>query len=387
MVGTLSRAAKATVSSDEPFHLGAFLSRWHAVARHDLTASHSQTLSLAGLLALAKAEDRDRWERATLDYAAPRGAVPLRQAIAARYAGLDADDILCCAGAQEGMACVARTLLAPGDHAVVVLPIYQPLAWAVTDRADATGVPIGTENAALDLQRVADAIRPETRLVLMNVPNSPTGAVLDRSTQADLVELCRARGLWLVNDEVYRETVTDSARQPPPVAVAYERGVSIHALSKGFGLPGLRVGWVACQDRSLLARVATAKAVLSSCLAVPAEILAQIALREEAALIGQARSTGAANRRLLDAVIACHAGLFAPDPARNLAFAFPRYLGPDGPAAFAERLVQQTGTLLLPSNVWCSPLGPVPGGRLRVSLGQSAVPAGLEAMDGYLRRL
>ncbi len=372
----------AAAPPDAAFHLGAFLHRWYGAARYDLTASHSRGPAMAALLALASAEERLLWDGATLDYAAPRGAAGLRALIAARY-GLDADGVICCAGAQEAMACTARALLAPGDHAVVVVPLYQPLAWAVTDRAQATGVPLEEPAFTLDIDRVAAAIRPQTRMVLINSPNSPTGAALDAAAQAALVRLCRAHGLWLVNDEVYRETAL--AALPPPACAAYERGVSIGALSKAFGLPGLRVGWVASQDAALLSRVATAKSTLSSCLAAPAEVLAQIALREAPRLIGEARAAGAANRAVLDAWLARFPALFAPEPPRNLAFAFPRYLGADGAEAFAARLVQASGTLLLPAGVWVTPLGPVPADRLRISLGQPQLPAGLAAAAAILR--
>ena len=368
----------------EAFHLADFLARWHGSARHDLSASHAQTLPLAALLALATPEERARWERLPLDYAAPHGAPALRALIAARYQGLEADDVVCCAGAQEGVACVSRALLAPGDHAVVVLPVYQPLVWTVTDRVCATGVPLEPGSWRLDVDRVTAAIRPTTRLVLTNFPNSPTGAVLDPAVQAALVGLCRARGVWLVNDEVYRQTVSDPTRQAPPVADLYERGVSINALSKGFGLPGLRVGWVACRDRALLARVAIAKATLSSCLAAPAELLAQVALREEHLLIGRARATGLANRRHLDQVLSRHPGLFEADPSRSLAFAFPRYRGREGAETFAAWLAAEQGILLLPSSLWRSSLGALPDDRLRISLGQPGVRAGLAAIDACL---
>ena len=167
------------------------------------------------------------------------------------------------------------------------------------------------------------------------------------------------------------------------MCVAYERGISISALSKGFGLPGLRVGWAACRDGAALSAIATAKAALSSCLAAPSEVLAQIALREEARLIGQARATGEANRAVLDAWLARHPALFEAVPARSLAFAFPRYLGKDGPDRFAERLVTATGTLMLPASLWRTPLGPVPEGRLRMSLGQVGLAAGLAAADAF----
>jgi aspartate/methionine/tyrosine aminotransferase len=371
----------------QAFHLAAFLAHWHGATRHDLSASHSQTLPLSTLLALATPEEREYWQHLPLDYAPPHGTPALRALIAAQHDNLDADDIVCCAGAQEAMACVARALLAPGDHAVIVLPLYQPMEWVVTERASATGVPLEPHNFALDLDRVVASIRPETRLILTNFPNSPTGAVLPPATQAALVDLCRSRNLWLINDEVYRHTVTNLTPQAPPVADVYERGVSINALSKGFGLPGLRVGWVACRDRALLNRVTTAKSGLSSCLASPTELLAQIALRAAPRLIARARAIGAANRQVLDRLLANHPALFEPDPPRNLAFAFPRYRGTEGAEAFAARLVKETGTLVLPARLWRSPLGFTPDDHIRISLGQSNVTAGVHAINSFLHEI
>jgi aspartate/methionine/tyrosine aminotransferase len=372
-----------TARMNQPSALAAFQARWQA-APHDLGASHSQTLPLAALWALATPEEQARWATQPLDYAAPAGATELRERIAGRYRGLRPRNIVCCAGAQEGVACVMRTLLGQNDHAVVVLPLYQPLEQVVTERAQGTGVPLEPD-LTLDPDRVAAAIRPNTRLILTNFPNSPTGAALDTARQDTLIALCRARGIWLVNDEVYRQTTYDPTRQAAPVAEAYERGISINALSKGFGLPGLRVGWVASQDAALLRRIVAAKALLSSCLSVPAELLAEVALREETRLVGRARETGLANRRHLDALLDRHAGLFAPDPPRNLAFAFPRFRGTEGVLLFARRLAAEAGVLLLPSGLWRSRLGAVPEDGLRIALGQQAAPLGLRALSAFLQ--
>ena len=368
----------------DSFYQGAFLGRWHAVTRHDLSASHSQTLSLAALLSLATELELAEWDALPLSYSTPEGGQSLRCLIAARYQTCSAAEVICCAGAQESMACLANALLQPGDHAIVVLPIYQPLETVVTDRVNATGVPLDPGSFTLDLDRVAAAIRPQTRMILTNFPNSPSGATLDPASQAALVALCRARGIWLVNDEVYRTTVTNPAVQGPPIVDAYERGVSIDALSKGFGLPGLRVGWIACRDAALRGQIGTAKAAMSSCLAAPSELLARIALREAPRLVARSRAIGAANWQRFDLLMERHAKLFDAGPSRNLAFAFPRYLGRDGVDDFAAGLARRAGVLILPSSLWRTPLGPVPDDRFRISMGQSAVPDGLDAMAEFL---
>ncbi|WP_083374443.1 pyridoxal phosphate-dependent aminotransferase [Methylobacterium sp. C1] len=367
------------------FALAAYLERWSACAHPDLAASDSEPLPLAALLRLAGPEDRLRWRRADLGYADPRGASWLRATVSARYHRLEADDVLISAGAQEAVACVLRALLGPDDHALVVVPIYQPSELAVTCLCAADGIPLDPGRAwGLDLERLAAAIRPNTRLVLMNFPNSPTGATLDRATLEGLVALCRRHGLWLVNDEVYRQTEVEPERAVPPVVDLYERGISINGLSKGFGLPGLRVGWAACRDRRALDRVLAAKSLLSSCLARPSEILAQVALRAEPRLTERARAIGRRNHRRLRTLLDRLPELFEPDEPRNLAFAFPRFHGAEGATAFARVVASEARLLVLPSDLWRSSLATVPVDRLRLGLGRRGSGAALGILEHHL---
>ncbi|MGU3543570.1 pyridoxal phosphate-dependent aminotransferase [Methylobacterium sp. A52T] len=368
------------------FALAAYLDRWSGSAHHALAASDSEPLTLAALLRLAGPEDRRRWRRADLGYADPRGAAWLRATVAARYRRLEADDVLISAGAQEAVTCVLSALLGPADHAVVVVPIYQPSELVVTRLCAADGVALRPDrNWPLGLDRLAAAIRPNTRLVLMNFPNSPTGAALDRATLDGLIDLCRRHGLWLVNDEVYRQTDRDPERAVPPVVDLYERGISINGLSKGFGLPGLRVGWTACRDRGLLDRILAAKNLLSSCLARPSEILAQVALQAEPHLTRRARGIGQRNLHRLRALLDRHPDLFNPDEPRNLAFACPRSRGREGATAFARTLASEDGVLVLPSVLWYSGLASIPTDRLRLGRVGSGAALGILA-DHLLRR-
>ncbi len=367
------------------FALATFLARWADCAGQELAASDSQTLSVATLLRLASGDDLRRWRSVGLGYADPRGAPWLRDAIAARYQGLDANGVLACNGAQEAIACVSGASLGPDDHAVVVVPIYAPSEIAVTGRCAVTGVPLDPERGwSLDLDRLAAAVRPNTRLILTNFPNSPTGVSIDQATIDALVALCRLHGLWWVNDEVYRQT--DTGGGTPAVVDCYERGVSIDGLSKGFGLPGLRVGWVACRDRALLDRTMGQKSLLSSCLSGPSEVLAHIALTMGDRIVARARSTGRRNRHRLRALLERSPDLFDADASANLAFAFPRFCGREGADRFADTLARQAGLLVLPSSLWRSPLAPVPDDRLRLGLGRRGGSASLAALEAHLFR-
>jgi aspartate/methionine/tyrosine aminotransferase len=368
----------APPDGDGNFALANFIARWGGRTTHDLSASESASLPLSALLAMADADDLVRWEQLDFGYSSPYGAPWLRAAIAARYSGMDITNVVCCAGAQEGVTSVMQALLGFGDHAIVVVPVYQPLEQAVTSICAATGVALrAADKWQPDVGAIAAAIRPETKLVLINFPNSPTGAAIDPDVLDSLIALCRRHGLWLVNDEVYRCA-------GPAVAALYERGISIDAVSKGFGLPGLRVGWVVCRDEALLARVLLAKSALSSCLAAPSEVLAHIALKAERRIVGRNSAIADANRSLLLALLQRHADLFeAPVPSDG-ALAFPRYLGAEGADRFVQRLVLEAGVLVMPSSLWHSPLAAVPSDRLRIGLGKVEAGSALATLDAYL---
>ncbi len=373
---------------DGHFALGSFLARWQAprgdtAGRHDLSASESCPTPLRTLLALAGEADRRRWHDLDLGYPTPHGAAWLREAIAARHTGLVADDVLCCAGAQEAIACVARALLSAADHAILVVPIYQPSEQALAARCPVTAVPLAGAGWRLDIDRIGRAIRPETRLVLINFPNSPTGAVLDAGTLAALVALCRRHGLWLVNDEVYRAAGAPRCATPP-VAECYERGITIDAVSKGFGLPGLRVGWVACRDGALLARVLLAKSALSSCLAAPSEVLAHIALQAAGPILARNRAIADANRHLLRGFLRRHADLFGDVIAADGPIAYPRYRGPGTAEDFANRMAREAGVLTLPGALWRTPLADFCDAHVRIGLGQPGMVEALAAMAAHL---
>ena len=352
---------------------------------HDLTSSDSETWSLPSLLALAGPDDLKRWDNLRLGYTDPRGTAELREAIARRHATLGPENVVVCAGAQEALSCVVRALLNPGDHAVVILPIYPPSERTVTAACAATGVPLTARGGwRLDLDQVAAALRPSTKAVIANFPNSPTGATLDGAELERLVALCRRHGLWLVNDEIYRQTDVPLAECPPMVADIYERGISINGLSKGFGLPGLRIGWVACADQCLMPRAVAVKTGLSTCVTATSEILGTIALRAEGQILGLTRSIGQRNRARLSALLDALPDLFEADDLPNLAFAFPSYLGSEGSDHFTRRLAQRAGLHLLPACLWSSPLAAMPTHYVRIGLGHTKNGPALDALAAYL---
>ncbi|GAA2520104.1 aminotransferase class I/II-fold pyridoxal phosphate-dependent enzyme [Pilimelia columellifera] len=366
------------------FRLETFFSRWEFTARHHLTASDAQTMTVAELLELADDDGRERWQSLTLGYAQTYGLPELREAIAATYRRVDAADVLCFAGAQEGLHLAMQALLEPGDHAVVITPNYQSAETVPLSICDVTGVALRPDDRwRLDLDELRAVLRPNTRLVSVNFPNNPTGAVPDEATWRELVSLCDERGIRLFSDEVYRGLERDRPSLPQAADLS-ERALSLNVMSKAYGLPGLRVGWIACRDRAVLDRLERAKHYWSICNAAPSEVLALIALRARDAILARNRALVTDNIALVDDFVAHFAGLFEWTPPEGGCVAFPRYLGEDGVEAMCANLVEQTGVLLLPASVFSSELTTTPTDRFRIGVGRRDTDLALNVWTRWL---
>ncbi len=383
------RSASRPISRPGPpprdFALEVYFSRWQKAARHHLTASDSETLTLAELLALASPEDRAHWQHLAFGYGDPRGSERLRRAIAAGYAEARAETVLCFAGAQEAIHTAMHALLGPGDHAVVILPNYQSTETIPAGLCAVSGVALDPARGwTLDIDAVAAALRPNTRLVAINFPNNPTGKILERNRFDALVELCRQRGLWLFSDEVYRLIERNEGLRLPAAVDAFELGISLGGLSKSFGLPGLRIGWIACRDRALLQRMERIKHYLSICNAAPCELLAAIALDAGDRILARNRGIAEDNISLLRDFFDAHGDLFRWYVPDGGVVGFPRYAGTDGVESFCARLIEQHGVLLLPASLYRSELAHTPADRFRIGFGRSDLAAGLDALNAAL---
>ncbi len=369
------------------FRLETHFSRWEFKARYHMTASDAETMRMSDLLALANDTDREAWENLTLGYTETWGKPVLRETIASTYQGLTSDDILCFAGAEEGLYCAMLALLGPDDHAIVTVPNYQSMeTLPVSLCRQVSGVPLRAENNwALDIEDVKKALRPNTRLIAVNFPNNPTGTIADQRTFAALVELCKERNIHLFSDEVYRGLERDPAKQLPQAAELFDKGISLNVMSKAYGLPGLRIGWIACRDHDLLARMEKMKHYLSISNSAPSEILAVIALKARDQIINRNRTLCSENLQLLGAFFDDYSHLYQWQAPDGGCVGFARYIGKDGADEHCRQLVEEAGILLLSSSLFTSELLPVATDRFRVGFGRKNISAGLDAWRTHLQ--
>jgi aspartate/methionine/tyrosine aminotransferase len=368
------------------FRLETFFSRWEFAARHHLTASDAQTMTMAELLELADDTDRHAWQTLSLGYTETFGDPVLRAVIAETYEHADADDVICFAGAEEALYLAMQVLLGPADHAVVLTPNYQAAETVPLALCPVTGVALDPDRGwALDVDAVAAAIRPETRVVSVNFPNNPTGAVPEAADFARLAQLCDERGIHLFSDEVYRGLELDPARTLPQAADLSPGALSLNVTSKSLGLPGLRIGWLTCRDRELRARLERAKHYTTICNSAPSEVLARIALKARPRILARNRAIIEANLPVFDGFFAEFADLFDWAAPAGGCVAYPRYLGADGVERFCEELLADAGVLLLPASVYRSELTVTPADRFRIGVGRRAPEPALEAFARWLR--
>jgi aspartate/methionine/tyrosine aminotransferase len=368
------------------FKLETYLSKWEFGARYHMTASDMESMTISELLALAEPEDRRAFDTMRLSYIETTGTSALRTAVAGTYAGLEPEDVLAFAGAEEGIFCAMHALLDKDSHAVVVTPNYQSSETLPLSICATTGVALRErENWALDIDELHVALQRTTKLILINFPHNPTGKVIDRASFDAVVKLCRDRGLYLFSDEGYRGLERWPELQLPQAAEVYERGLSLNVMSKAYGLPGLRVGWIACRDRALLARMEHLKHYLSICNARPSEHLAVIALKARARILARNLALIDDNLKSVNAFFAEFPDLFDWQVPDGGCIGFPRYKGRDGVETFCKQLAEEIGVVLLPSSIYESALTPTPTERFRIGFGRTYVPEGMAAMRAWLR--
>lgn len=367
------------------FRLETYFSKWEFAARYHLTASDAETIWLSELLDLADEDGRARWESLQLGYTETHGLSALRGAIASTYDHVSTAEILCFAGAEEALYLAMQVLLNPGDHAVVVTPNYQAAETVPLSICKVTGVALRPEdNWALDLEELKAALGPNTRLVSVNFPNNPTGAVPDQGTWRALVELCDERGIFLFSDEVYRGLELNRDTMLAQAADLSPTALSLNVLSKAYGLPGLRIGWIACRDPAVLDRLERAKHYTSICNSAPSEILGLIALRAGDRLLEKNRQIIAHNLPSFTEFFSRHPDMFQWQEPQGGCVAYPRYLGSDGVESMCTELVEQAGVLLLPASIYSSSLTTTPDDRFRVGVGRSGPQAALDVWAAWL---
>ena len=379
------------------FELERYFARHEFSVTYQLSASDCEPLSPRDLLPPGGGPRLEEFLDSALGYTESAGNPALRQRIAKYYDTVGTEDLLVSAP-EEAIFLLMNALLGPGDHVVVMSPAYQSLLalpralgatvseWRVRERDG------GWE---LDPEELRGLLRPETRLIVANLPHNPTGLLPDGETFEAIISVARKHGVYLFSDEMYRglEYGSPGGAGPTPGATAspaatpglaatpgpaatpgrlpavcdrYEKGISLWGLSKSFGLPGLRIGWLATQDNALLQRAAALKDYTTICNSAASEWLAQVALDQGEALMRTNRERIGAHAELVAARLAADGSPVAFLPGRGGSTLLPRFTDGRSSRAFADELRAAADVLLIPG-----PLFDMPDSYFRLGLGRA----------------
>jgi len=351
----------------QPFALERWMTTWETRVRYDLAESGIQPLAVEELLALEPdPEAALRGMLATrLGYSEARGTAELRELIAGLYREASPDDVLVTTGAIEANFLLCNVLLRPGDHVVAVYPAYQQL-YSVPEAvgAEVSLWQLRRENGfRFDLDELRRLVTPRTRLIVVNTPHNPTGATLSQAELEQIYAIAEQAGAWLLSDEAYRwlelpgrEPLAGPARDLGP------RAISVGTLSKPFGLPGLRIGWLVAP-----VEIATACWGLRDYITLSpgklSDFLATVALRHRDRLIARAHAIAARNLATLERWIEEREGLTDWVPPRGGLLGLLRYHLDVSSRELADRLAAEASVMLAPGSAFGFE------GHLRIGLG------------------
>lgn len=317
-----------------------------------------------------------------MTYGAIEGSDRLRDAICTLYDRQTRANIVTTHGTIGANALVYKALVEPGDHVVAVLPTYQQhYAIPESQGAELSSLHLQEQDRFLpDLDALAALIRPDTKLVALNNPNNPTGALMDRAMLERVVEIVRPSGAYILCDEVYRGTAQQGDGMNAAMADLYARGISTAGMSKAFSLAGLRLGWIAAAPE-VIARVMTHRDYDTISVSQLDEYFAAMALEAKDKLLDRSRTITRGNLALLDAWVGTEPRISYVKPLAATICLLKYDM--DMPSHdLAVDILEQTGVLVTPGSAFEME------GFLRIGFANSpqVLKDGLKALGDYLRR-
>ena len=345
---------------------------------HNLNITCPGALSLDGLMGLC-GQGREATLAAltaeTLGYGPVRGIPPLREGISALYTNLQPQDIMTAHGATGANHLALWALVEPGDRVISAIPAYQQMtAIPAAFGAEVLPLPLRRENGWLpDLDELSALLRGGAKLICLNSPNNPTGAMIPEGMLQGIVTLARTAGAWVLCDEAYWGL---SAAPCPAMADLYERGISVSSVSKGFSMPGLRLGWLACRNRELMGTALRRRDYNTITCGTLDEAIAALAVTHRDIILPRNRAIAAENLDLLSTWMARQHGLSWVRPTGGTT-ALLHYAGAEPSEALCRRLLSDHGIYLLPGDAFGVPRS------LRIGYAgpKAALAAGLEALE------
>ncbi len=367
----------------KPFAVEEWMNAWEVGAKYNIAETCVDSISMNELFELTgedKTEFLNRLCARRLSYGDIEGLPEFRKGVCGLYKTLNIENIVPTHGASGANHHVFYSLISPGDRVVSIMPTYQQL-YSIPESygADVQILHLSKENNYLpDLEKLRRLVTPETKMICINNPNNPTGALMSEQMLREIVEIARSADAWILCDEVYRHLSQEDGWCPSIVDL-YEKGISVSSMSKVFSLAGLRLGWIATHDMSVVKSCLSHRDYnLVSC-GVFDEMLAAVALKHRDKLLERSRKIVRENLQILDDWVGSEPHVSYVKPKAGTT-ALVYYDLDISSYEFCEEMYKKTGAFVTPGDCFEVPHSM----RIGYAYGKQDLIDGLKAISEYI---
>lgn len=330
------------------FQLEKLFARYRARAKYILSASSCESVSMREIIDMADSECKALWDNMKLGYTDPLGCRQLRDAVANRFTSIRHSDILELVP-EEGIFIFMNVLLDPGDEVIAMqpcLPSLYELPRALGCKIIRWPLEISSWGWKLDVNFLAENISPKTKLLILNIPNNPTGYIPIKSEMERILNLADKMGTWVFCEETYRGMEHDPGAALPSLADLYTRAAIVGGLNK-YGLPGTRMGWLVTKNRQVLSESVAYKDYTTLCNNGPGEVLATIAMRNADTLLKRNHEIVLKNLVKAEKFFKKHKKIFQWVQPDGGATAFPKLLPPHNVMDMCDQAMSEKDLLIV----------------------------------------
>lgn len=370
----------------KPFAVEEWMNEYEDGARFNIAETCVDSVSLDELFQLTGQDKKaflNKFSARRLTYGAIWGAPAFKEGICKLYKTISPEHVVTTHGAAGANHHVFYSLVEPGERVVSIMPTYQQL-YSIPESfgADVQLLHLRQENDYLpDLDELRRLVTPGTKMICINNPNNPTGALMSTELLREIVEIAKSVGAWVMCDEVYRH-LTQTDQWCESIVDLYDKGISVSSMSKVFSLAGLRLGWIATHDTEAIKTMLSHRDYnLVSC-GMFDEAVAGLALAHSDKLLERNRGIVRENLAILDAWVASEPRLTYTKPqAGTTALVYYDY---DLPSyEFCERMYHETGAFVTPGDCFEQPHSV----RIGYASDTQVLKDGLNAFSAFLRTL
>lgn len=370
----------------KPFAVEEWMNEYEDGARFNIAETCVDSVSLDELFQLTGQDKKaflNEFSARRLTYGAIWGAPAFKEGICKLYKTISPEHVVTTHGAAGANHHVFYSLVESGERVVSIMPTYQQL-YSIPESygADVQLLHLRQENDYLpNLDELRRLVTPGTKMICINNPNNPTGALMSTELLREIVEIAKSVGAWVMCDEVYRH-LTQTDQWCESIVDLYDKGISVSSMSKVFSLAGLRLGWIATHDMEAIKTMLSHRDYnLVSC-GMFDEAVAGLALAHSDKLLERNRGIVRENLAILDAWVASEPRLTYTKPqAGTTALVYYDY---DLPSyEFCERMYHETGAFVTPGDCFEQPHSV----RIGYASDTQVLKDGLNAFSAFLRTL